>query len=57
MNQNEGQLLTKYEVILSRCIVAADPEDAAWQALELSKDENTFLVDIKPYVEQSLLPE
>lgn len=54
---HEPQKLQKYEVILSRCIVAADPEEAAWQALELSKDEETYLVDIKPYVEQSLLSE
>jgi hypothetical protein len=29
-------------------IDAADVEDAAWQALTLSKDTNDFLIDIEP---------
>ncbi len=50
-----------YRVYLSsgaHYVDAADAEDAAWQGLALSKDINSYLVDIKPIydLKETVLP-
>lgn len=52
--------MTEYEITMSSgetvYILAADLEDAAWQAFQLSKDANTTLKDVIPtYVKQEIL--
>jgi hypothetical protein len=48
--ENQSQGLSDYQVVLSsgECvyILAADSEEAAWLALELSDDNNTKIVDV-----------
>ncbi len=52
--------MTEYEITMSSgetvYVLAADLEDAAWQAFQLSKDANTTLKDVIPtYVKQEIL--
>ena len=51
-----------YRVYLSSgayTVDAADAEDAAWQALTLSKDLTDFLIDVEPIYDfkEAVLPE
>lgn len=47
----EKPTLSEYQVILSsgevEYILAADAEEAAWDALALSDDTNTYLLDVR----------
>lgn len=47
----EKPTLNEYQVILSsgevEYILAADAEEAAWDALALSDDTNTYLLDVR----------
>ena len=52
--------MTEYEITMSSgetvYVLAADLEDAAWQAFQLSKDAQTTLKDVIPtYVKQEIL--
>ena len=47
-----------YDVILAGLntpvsVIATDPEDAAWQGLQLADDFKTFLKDIKPHGQET----